>query len=289
MLGQTAKVKPAAVDATDDTIRLERDVDLRSLPKTFQGKDLQMKKAEQCGTDDATSQPRRHHESRAVHISGSRPSAPSSDPPVKANFDSSHLTIGAGVAIFQLASSCVIICRHSVNNYWFLPKGRRDAGEDTASGAEREGFEEVDNLLNLETHSGFRNRLLPIPIHHRQPFPHHPSSPVASPFVCEPVWTQLLPQSRSGQYILFWYIAETVPPEIEASMNALPTSTPSSSVPYQAPPRYPDHLTITQRIALEPEGYQPVRHENTAANAEEALYESHLLPIETAVKKLEGT
>lgn len=72
-------------------------------------------------------------------------------------------------------------------------------------------------------------------------------------------------------------------------MNAIPTSTQSSSVPYQAPPRYPDNLTITQRIALEPEGYKPVHHENTAANAEEALYESHLLPIETAVKKLEGT
>ena len=72
-------------------------------------------------------------------------------------------------------------------------------------------------------------------------------------------------------------------------MNAIPTPTQSSSVPYQAPPRYPDSLTITQRIALEPEGYQPVHHENTAANAEEALYESHLLPIETAVKKLKGT
>lgn len=112
-----------------------------------------MKKAEHRERDDATPKPRRkHNESRAAHISGSRSSAPSSDPPVKANFDSSHLTIGAGVAIFQLASSCVIVCRHSVKKYWFLPKGRRDAGEDTASGAEREGFEEVDNILNLETH-----------------------------------------------------------------------------------------------------------------------------------------
>lgn len=120
---------------------------------------------------------------------------------------------------------------------------------------------------------------------HRQPFPHNPTSPVLSPFVREPVWTQLLPQSRSAQYLLFWYIAETVPPEVEASM----TSTHSSSLAYQAPPSYPDDLTLTQRIALEPEGYQPVHHENTAANAEEALYESYLLPIETAVKKLEGT
>lgn len=77
------------------------------------------------------------------------PSVPSSDPPIKANFDSSHLTIGAGVAVFHLASACVILCRHSVKKYWFLPKGRRDAGEDTARGAEREGFEEVYDLFNL--------------------------------------------------------------------------------------------------------------------------------------------
>ena len=103
---------------------------------------FKMKKAAHCERDDATPQPgRRHNESQAVQILGSRSSAP-----VKATFDSNHLTIGAGVAIFHLASSCVILCRHSLKNYWFLPKGRRDAGEDTARGAEREGFEEVDSI-----------------------------------------------------------------------------------------------------------------------------------------------
>lgn len=68
---------------------------------------------------------------------------PTSDRPVIANFDSSHLTIGAGVAIFHLASSRVVLCWHSAEKYWFLPKGRRDASEDTGAGAEREGFEEV--------------------------------------------------------------------------------------------------------------------------------------------------
>lgn len=224
--------------------------------------------------DDAPRPKRKQNESRTLPILRSRPSVPSSDRPIKANYDSSHLTIGAGVAIFHLASSRVIVCQHSVGKYWFLPKGRRDAGEDTARGAEREGFEE----------SGFRNRLLPIPIPHRQPFPHNPASPVLSPFVCEPVWTQLVPESRSEQYVLFWYIAETVPPQVEASMNG-----PTGPQAYQAPPTYPDDLTLTQRIALEPEGYQPFHHENTATNADEALYESHLLSIETAQKKLEGT
>lgn len=71
---------------------------------------------------------------------------PSSHLPVIANFDSTHLVIGAGVAIFHLATSRVVVCYHSRHGYWFLPKGRRDAGEDTDTGAEREGYEEVRNL-----------------------------------------------------------------------------------------------------------------------------------------------
>lgn len=116
-----------------------------------------MKKAEHSERDDAASQlKRKNNESRAPYIPGSQPSAPSSDPPIKANFDSSHLTIGAGVAIFHLATSCVVVCRHSVNKYWFLPKGRRDAGEDTARGAEREGFEEV-SIIAFSKPSTFRS------------------------------------------------------------------------------------------------------------------------------------
>lgn len=74
--------------------------------------------------------------------------APQSSPPVVAKFDSSHLVIGAGVAIFHIATARVVLCYHSVDQYWFLPKGRRDANEDSGSGAEREGFEEV-NIMNV--------------------------------------------------------------------------------------------------------------------------------------------
>ena len=66
-----------------------------------------------------------------------------SDPPLIGHWDSAHTTIGAGVAIFHLASSRVVLCYHTHHHYWFLPKGRRDANEDTGAGAEREGFEEV--------------------------------------------------------------------------------------------------------------------------------------------------
>lgn len=81
-----------------------------------------------------------YQDKRALYLH--RPS-PSSDNPVIANFDSQHVTIGAGVAIFHLATSRVVVCRHSIDNYWFLPKGRRDVNEDTCCGAEREGYEEV--------------------------------------------------------------------------------------------------------------------------------------------------
>lgn len=63
--------------------------------------------------------------------------------PLYARFDSAHLTIGAGVAIFHLATSRVVLCWHTREKYWFLPKGRRDAHEETGCGAEREGYEEV--------------------------------------------------------------------------------------------------------------------------------------------------
>ncbi|KAL8922851.1 MAG: hypothetical protein Q9208_004976 [Pyrenodesmia sp. 3 TL-2023] len=200
---------------------------------------------------------------------------PSSNNPVIVNYDSAHLTIGAGVAIFHLASSRVVVCYHSADHYWFLPKGRRDAGEDTGTGAEREGFEE----------SGYRNRLLPIPLRHRQPQAHNAVTP-ASPFVIEPVWTQFMPVARSTQYILFWYIAETLPPDAEDQISQRSTNEDGA---YQMPPPFPRETTLKDRMALEQDGYEPVRHPNTGVNEEEALYESYLLPVQDAIHKLRRT
>ncbi|KAL9612909.1 MAG: hypothetical protein Q9167_002542 [Letrouitia subvulpina] len=218
--------------------------------------------------------PKRYGETSAVEQSAFKPQ---SDPPVIANFDSSHLTVGAGVAIFHIATARVVVCYHSTDGYWFLPKGRRDAGEDSGTGAEREGFEE----------SGYRNRLLPLPLKHRQPQPHNPSAPPSAssspPFVAEPVWTQFAPVSRSTQYILFWYVAETLPPDLEASLSARAGE---QGMAYQVPPKYPDGLTLAARIAMEPEGYTPVRHAGTGVDEEEALYESYLLPVDEAMEKL---
>ncbi|KAL8782788.1 MAG: hypothetical protein Q9213_005112 [Squamulea squamosa] len=205
--------------------------------------------------------------------SNSRP-RPTSNLPVIANYDSAHLTIGAGVAIFHIATSQVVVCYHSKDRYWFLPKGRRDAGEDSGTGAEREGFEE----------SGYRNRLLPVPLRHRQPQAHQSKS-AASPFMTEPVWTQLMPVTRSTQYMLFWYIAETLPPDVEQSLSERSRQ---ENGAYVIPPPYPKAMTITERIALD-KNVTPVKHENTGVNEDEALYESYLLPINEAQERLRGT
>ncbi|KAL9121534.1 MAG: hypothetical protein Q9187_001905 [Circinaria calcarea] len=208
-------------------------------------------------------------------------SKPPSDTPVVANFDSSHLTIGAGVAIFHLATSRVVICRHSVKKLWFLPKGRRDASEETGAGAEREGYEE----------SGYRNRLLPVRLLHRQPQAYNASVDKVSPFVTEPIWTQMVPQTRTSQYILFWYIAETVPPQVEEDLNAAMSekTTAENPTPYQTPPKFPLDMTLAERVMLEQDCYTPQHHKNTAIDADEALYESYLLPVEEAMGRLKGT
>lgn len=139
--------------------------------------------------------------------------------------------------------------------------------------------------------SGYRNRLLPIPLKTLQPQAHNPSDDVESTFVTDHVWTQLAPQSRNRQYLLFWFIAETVPPEIEEELNEAMTikATESNPTPYQYPPKYPGDLTLSARIELEGDGYEPVHHQHTGVDKEEALYESHLMPVESALIKLKGS
>lgn len=86
--------------------------------------------------------PKTYKPSRSSRDTAPAPS-PSSSRPVLANYASHHLTIGCGVAIFHIASARVVLCFHSRDRYWFLPKGRRDANEESGRAAEREGYEEV--------------------------------------------------------------------------------------------------------------------------------------------------
>lgn len=73
-------------------------------------------------------------------------STPRAFPPVIAQYSGENFVVGGGVAIFHIASGRVVICSahdRRGTKYYFLPKGRRDAGEESGRGAEREGYEEV--------------------------------------------------------------------------------------------------------------------------------------------------
>ncbi|KAF1958348.1 hypothetical protein CC80DRAFT_29155 [Byssothecium circinans] len=181
---------------------------------------------------------------------------------------SENFVQGGGVAIFHLKSARVVICSaedRQGRTYYFLPKGRRDAGEDAGRGAEREGFEE----------SGYRNRLLPLPIPHLQPQAYPRIS--LPPLTAEPVWIQFMPLDPARQYVVYWYIAETIPPALEAELVT------ARDEPYKAPPAFPADLTLRQRMAMEEEGYEPVKHEGTGVDEEEAGYKSFLVGLQEAV------
>lgn len=84
----------------------------------------------------------------------------------------------------------------------------------------------------------------------------------------------------SKQYVLYWYIAETLPPALEIELET------EVGAAYRPPPAYPHDLTLRERLELEPAGYEPLHHEGTGVDAEEQTYESHLVSIEEAMKKL---
>ena len=98
----------------------------------------------------------------------------------------------------------------------------------------------------------------------------------------EPVWTQLVPVTKKTQYILFWYIAETVPPSLELSLSAQERE---QGMAYQYPPKFETNVTLKERIEMEKD-YEPIRHPNTGVNDDEALYESYLMTVDEAISKL---
>jgi hypothetical protein len=95
----------------------------------------------------------------------------------------------------------------------------------------------------------------------------------------EAVWLQLMPLG-TRQYVLYWYVAETLPPDLEKELET------EVGAAYKPPPAFPRGLSLRERIKLEPEGYEPLHHEGTGVDEEEQTYESHLVSVEEAVKKL---
>jgi hypothetical protein len=92
---------------------------------------------------------------------------------------------------------------------------------------------------------------------------------------------QLVPVGHNSiQYLVFWYIAETLPPDLETMLET------TAGDSYKPPPPYPTNLTLRDRLKMESEGYEPLHHEGTGVDEEEKTYKSHLLTLEEAMKKL---
>ncbi|PSN68350.1 hypothetical protein BS50DRAFT_609977 [Corynespora cassiicola Philippines] len=167
-----------------------------------------------------------------------------SSPFANARYSSDILHIGAGVAIFHLASERIIMRSKKYSNirlYYFLLKGMRDAGEES-------------------------------------------EAPVVSPLLtAEPLWMRLVTiRQKTIQYAAFFYIAETLPPDLDEE----PLESHAGRPLFKAPPPYPDDLFLRDRVKMEPEGYEPKHHQNTGVNDEEQSYQSYLVPISRAVELL---
>ncbi|KAI7364721.1 hypothetical protein KC336_g21464, partial [Hortaea werneckii] len=105
----------------------------------------------------------------------------------------------------------------------------------------------------------------------------------------------------TSQYMLFWYAAETVPKDVEESYSAAGSNSNSNSSQtartYAPPPPFPPDLRLKERIQQdsivngngEAMTYEPVWHEGTGVDEEELLYRSFLLPIDEAIRKLQGS
>ena len=74
-----------------------------------------------------------------------------------------------------------------------------------------------------------------------------------------------------------------MPPNVEVSLSAQEKE---QGMAYQYPPKFEANTKLKERMEMEEEGYEPIRHENTGVDAEEALYESYLMPVEEAIEKL---
>ena len=90
-----------------------------------------------------------------------------------------------------------------------------------------------------------------------------------------------MPQTRTTQYILYWYICETLPPDLERQLDVQEAAAETAvfGAPYQYPPKFPLELSFKDRLSMERKDYEPPRHEGTGADEEEALYKLSLIHI----------
>lgn len=86
--------------------------------------------------------------------------------------------------------------------------------------------------------------------------------------------------------MLFWYAAETIPEQLEDSLNAISTDG------FVLPEAFPDDITLKEREMLDAREvgiHQPKRHEGTGVDEDEAFYVGQLVGVEEAIRLLGGT
>ncbi|PSK38136.1 hypothetical protein B9Z65_1327 [Elsinoe australis] len=220
--------------------------------------------------------------------------------PLHASFPSPTFLLASGIAIFHLSTARVVLLRHPSSPHYFLPKGRKNASESLTTAAVREGYEE----------SGYRCRLVPLPIAHRQPVEEGWGAAGTigagdggargdvGRFVTEPVWMEMVPAGRRGQvqYVLFWWVGETIEQGEEGRCEGVVRERGGTIAGDFVEPgeAWGKGWTVKGRKEMdnlgEGKGWrEPVCHEGTGVDSDEALYEKFLVPVEEAIRLLEGT
>lgn len=120
----------------------------------------------------------------------------------------------------------------------------------------------------------------------------------AGRFVTEPVWMEMVPAGRRGevQYVLFWWVGETVEEGEEGRCEEVVRERGGGTAGGFVEPgeAWGQGWTMKGRRRMDDLGKgkgwrEPVCHEGTGVDSDEALYEKFLVPVEEAIRLLEGT
>jgi len=200
---------------------------------------------------------------------------------VKRGYSSEKTLRGAGVVIYHLASSRVVLGWNGQKKRWFLPRGRCDIDEDIKQTATREGFEET----------GYACRLLPLPVIHNQTS-RGGQLEASIPYCTEPIWTQTVPlmpgpKSINMQYFISWYVAETVTSEIAKELEDILAFKSGLLTSHLATLKFPlSNHTLAERIAGEGD-YVPRAFSERGADEYETSFEASLVTVEEAIERLQ--
>ena len=144
------------------------------------------------------------------------------DKRVQRQYNSREFVLAAGAVPFQFDSSGVpkrvLLAHHAPLDAWLLSKGRKDEGEDLATAATREVFEETGYPCRLHPVPNLPTCApLPTELAGTDPQPH--SARIAHDST-EPFMITLRPIAFGMLKLIFWYIGAVDIPYDEASPSS---------------------------------------------------------------------